>query len=175
MKALLIALTIGITPPTGLYRTAGAFLRQSPTLAGVDAFANVFHTKIVIVNRSSQEVCRTKFAYENTWGYVDGNGKAWRIVKNEAYKLVQTADSFTLYSRYTGGKYGHGTSYYFSDGLAGNIYELRRGELSNVFGERNPVFAHLVNNLRWYQSLTGTDGPRDKYRVVALYRQVNGK
>ena len=172
MKTYFLALAIAVAaPPAGLYRTAGEFLRRQPTLAGTDAHTSFFHSKIVVVNRSPAEVCRTRFPYESAWGFVDEKGRTWRIQRSEEYELRQTADSLAIYSRHIGGKYPR-TDYYFSNGLAGPIKRLETKQLAFVFGVSNPRFVQLLRALRWYRGLAGTVPGSADYRVVALYRQA---
>lgn len=174
MYPILLALALAATPPTGVYKTAGAFLRQVPTLAGTGAHRTFFNTSIVVVNRGSAEVCRTKYPRNAVWGYVDGGGGSWRIVHNQSYQVEQTADSLAVYSQHVGGKAPH-TNYFFSNGLAGPVQRLSKRGLRNVFMNDLPEFVRLVSALRWFQGLTGSVAPSAEYRVVSLYRQAGGK
>jgi hypothetical protein len=173
---LLAALLLGLVGceashplyPTGIYRTAAAFRRRQPSLAGTKAGLTAFQHKVFVINQLSKSARRTKTALDSVWGYAAADGQAYRTYRRGAYKVAQE-DTLMIYSRHE----GKATHFYFSTGLAGPVIALNKKMLRQTFAD-NTAFINLLGQLRWYESpLAPVQAPTTykTYKIAALYRQ----
>jgi len=161
--------------PTGIYKTAGAFRQQQPSLLGDRAGQLLFSRKLYVVAPAGSSKLRTKIASDSVWGYAGANREAYRLYRRLAYRVEQV-DTLSVYSRVVSNGKSQHTIYYFSQGLSGPVMRLSKKYLKRTYAG-NSRFLELLASLKWYQSVAAYEspamGPR-AFRLVALYRQSLG-
>lgn len=183
IKYLLLAGLLGLAgcqtsrpqSPTGIYKTAAAFRRQQPSLAGLNAGKVFLARKVYVLNAPGSSERRTKVSLDSVWGYAGANHAAYRLYKHAAYEVEQ-ADTLSIYSRLVSNGKTQQRIYFFSQGLTGPVQRLSKKYLKQTYAD-NPRFLDQLASMKWYHSLAFHEsppaGPRS-FRLATLYRQSLG-
>ncbi|WP_345238506.1 hypothetical protein [Hymenobacter saemangeumensis] len=179
LSLFLLILTATVPPvvPTGVYRTAAQYRRQQPAPACSDVRLSDKRGSLVVTQQRGPARLKTLVPLDSVWGYVNGNGRSYRLYRGEEFQ-IQQADTLSIYSfqHLSHGPYQPSTgSYFFSRGLNGMIFPLTQKNLRLAYEASNPAFVEAIKDLGFTQSLSDYDVAAGSFRVVKLYRSTLGK
>lgn len=164
--------------PAGIYRTAADFRRHVPAVRGRRAGLSFSGRYVVVTQQTAAGKVEQRMPVDSLWGYADREGYDHRYFEGRAY-AVEQADSVVLYSRRlylslpTGPRFVK--QYFFSVGAQAPVLRLERAKLKAAYRALNPRLLALLDQQKWYQSLTDFDRRTRTYRLVALHRQALGQ
>jgi hypothetical protein len=140
----------------------------------------------VVVREAGPGTVKIVVPPDSVWGYVSGNGHAFRFYRGEEYRIEQ-ADTLTIYSSNTvpanseqTGNWGAPLAnrtyaakhYYFSRGITGIPFPLTVKNIQHAYEASNPNFVASVQNMGLTQTLSDFDRKTGLFRVVKLYRDA---
>jgi hypothetical protein len=172
-------------PPVGVYRSAAQYRQQKPAPAGDDVRVSEKRGGLIVTRRSGPGRLKTIVPLDSAWGYVNGNGRSFRLFRGQEYQ-IQQADTLTIYSSLSTGVAGERMTrsmasvasntytaqrYFFSRGLTGLIFPLNEKNLRLAYEASNPAFVSALKTMGFTQSLSDYDAKAGSFRVVQLYRQ----
>lgn len=128
---------------SAVFKNSGEYLRSDTKTDIQDAYLNSNNTLVVVASDGEKR----KVSRRDAWGYRAKDGTAFRLTKDETYKVLESG-GLTIYSAPTTAIVGdlmyNDKQFYFSDGLDGSVHKLEYSELRKVFEARNPAFIASV-------------------------------
>lgn len=171
--------TANIDPKSGIYLTASDYKNKQLHLSDDQLTKNKFRLneffggKTLTLSHKGED---HQFSKDSIYGYRDNDGSDYRFYKSytEKYKILENG-RIVIYERQQAGNKQTGfkplVSYYFSDGVDGEVYLLSLDNLKKLFKDQ-PAFDIIDANFRTDYDLAEYDKYHQTFRINRLLAKL---